>query len=146
MLDHMHREGPGWDVLHFSGHGLASRLVLECEDGSPDFIDATELLDLLRPARGRLKWVTLSACLSAAATVEETLRWLGLEPRRRDAGSPADEPPADRARPHARCRPRTRYHRFAACTVSLKAQPTKTLAEPRSKPTYFHLESERMRG
>ena len=38
---------------------------------------------MLRPGRGRLKWVTLSACLSAAATVAETLRWLGLEPTRR---------------------------------------------------------------
>ena len=42
---------------------------------------------MLRPGRGRLKWVTLSACLSAAATVAETLRWLGLEPTRR-----AEEP------------------------------------------------------
>ena len=40
------------------------------------------LIELLRPARRRLKWVTLSACWSDAATVAETLRWLGLEPRR----------------------------------------------------------------
>ena len=39
----------------------------------------------VRPARGRLKWVTLSACLSAVGTVEETLRWLGVEAYRAPA-------------------------------------------------------------
>ena len=35
-------------------------------------------------ASGRctLKWITLSSCLSTAATAEETLRWLGIDPRR----------------------------------------------------------------
>ena len=42
-------------------------------------ISSERLVDLLRPARARLKWVTLSACLSAAATAEETRRWLSLE-------------------------------------------------------------------
>jgi len=69
--------------LHFSGHGQAAKLVLEHADGRPDTVSAAELVKLLRPGRGRLKWVTLSACLSAAATVAETLRWLGLEPTRR---------------------------------------------------------------
>jgi hypothetical protein len=32
-LKRMLREGPGWDIVHFSGHGLASRLILENEDG-----------------------------------------------------------------------------------------------------------------
>ena len=41
-----------------------------------------DLVDLLRPTRKRLKWVTLSACLSAAATADETLRWMGLDPAR----------------------------------------------------------------
>ncbi len=76
-------EGDGWDVVHFSGHGLAARLVLEQPDGRPDTVSSAELVKLLRPGRGRLKWVTLSACSSAAATVAETLRWLGLEPTRR---------------------------------------------------------------
>lgn len=72
-------EGEGWDVLHFSGHGLAARLVLEDVDGQPDIVSSAELIELLRPARARLKWVTLSSCLSAAATIDETLRWLGLD-------------------------------------------------------------------
>jgi hypothetical protein len=29
-------EGDGWDVVHFSGHGLAGGLLLEHADGSPD--------------------------------------------------------------------------------------------------------------
>src|ERR1019366_4297524 len=49
--------------------------------GTIDLVPSNELVKLLRPARGRLKRVTLWACLSAAATVEETLRWLGVEPK-----------------------------------------------------------------
>ncbi|MCX6626177.1 MAG: CHAT domain-containing protein, partial [Candidatus Solibacter sp.] len=79
-------EGEGWDVVHFSGHGLEAHLVLEKADGTLDPVPSNDLVKLLRPARGRLKWVTLSACLSAAATVEETLAWLGVEPKR----GPAD--------------------------------------------------------
>ncbi len=75
------KEQGGWDVIHFSGHGLAAGLVLEKPDGTADLVKSEELLELLRPGRSRLKWVTLSACLSAARTVEETLRWLGLEPK-----------------------------------------------------------------
>ena len=70
-------EGEGWDVVHFSGHGLEAHLILEKLDGTVDRVPSNDLVKLLRPARGRLKWVTLSACLSAAATVEETLAWLG---------------------------------------------------------------------
>lgn len=71
--------GAGWDVIHFSGHGLPGELALEKLDGHSDHLDAQELLGLLRPARGRLKLVTLAACLSAAATVAETLRLLGIQ-------------------------------------------------------------------
>lgn len=88
------RDGPGWDVVHFSGHGLAARLILETDDGTADSVETTELIDLLRPTRKRLKWVTFSSCLSAAATVEETLRWLGLEPAR-DGNQSKDAPDED---------------------------------------------------
>ncbi|MHC4917298.1 MAG: CHAT domain-containing protein, partial [Planctomycetota bacterium] len=71
-------EGEGWDVMHFSGHGLPASLMLERPDGRHDLVTAEELEELLHPARGRLKLVTLSSCLSAAATVEETLHWLGI--------------------------------------------------------------------
>ena len=94
------KEAPGWDVVHFSGHGLASRLILEKDDGSRDDVDTADLVDLLRPTRKRLKWVTLSACLSAAATADETLRWMGLDPARLRqtedaAGDDADAAAAD---------------------------------------------------
>ena len=75
-------EGEGWDIIHFSGHGLEAHLLLETDAGQEDRVTSKDLVALLKPARGRLKWVTLSACLSAAATIEETLRWLGIEPRR----------------------------------------------------------------
>jgi tetratricopeptide (TPR) repeat protein len=71
-------QGP-WDVVHFSGHGLRGGLVLEHDDGSPDVIDTGELVGLLRPARGRLKLVTLSSCYSAAATAAATLQVLGVD-------------------------------------------------------------------
>jgi tetratricopeptide (TPR) repeat protein len=72
------RDGQGWDVVHFSGHGLADGLVLEREDGTADLVATPDLVGLLRPARQRLKLVTLSSCLSAAATAAETRRWLEL--------------------------------------------------------------------
>jgi tetratricopeptide (TPR) repeat protein len=83
-LQHVLEEGDGWDIVHFSGHGTAAHLVLERLDGARDVIPSPELVDLLRPTRRRLKWVTLSACSSADATVNETLAWLGLEPRPTD--------------------------------------------------------------
>ncbi len=86
------KEGEGWDLVHFSGHGLASQLVLEKADGTQDTVDVPALIELLKPARLRLKWVTLSACWSGAATVAETLRWLGLEPHRDDRELGAEEP------------------------------------------------------
>ncbi|MFO1432111.1 MAG: CHAT domain-containing protein [Candidatus Competibacteraceae bacterium] len=89
-LGDMLAEGDGWDLVHFSGHGQAAELVLEHPDGRPDTVSSADLVKLLRPGRGRLKWVTLSACLSAAVTVEETLRWLGLEPTRRFGESASD--------------------------------------------------------
>jgi hypothetical protein len=60
-------------------------------NGSTDEFTSEELIGLLRPGRERLKWITLSACWSAAATVEETKRWLGLEPLREEPGSEAAE-------------------------------------------------------
>lgn len=92
------KEGEGWDLVHFSGHGLASQLVLEKADGTQDTVDVPALIELLKPARRRLKWVMLSACWSGAATVAETLRWLGLEPHRdlvAEEPPPGKEPAAD---------------------------------------------------
>ncbi|MEU6795651.1 CHAT domain-containing protein [Nonomuraea wenchangensis] len=68
----------GWDILHFSGHGRAGALLLEAPDGSPDPITSGELVELLAPARPRVKVVTVSACSSAAVTAAELLRLLGV--------------------------------------------------------------------
>ena len=59
-------EGEGWDVIHFSGHGLAAGLLLEGAEGETDRVPADELIRMLRPARGRLKLLVLSACESGA--------------------------------------------------------------------------------
>lgn len=71
-------EGDGWDLIHFSGHGARALLVLEKEDGTQDPINSQDLQKLLRRTRHRVKLVTLSSCLSAAATVKETLKWLSV--------------------------------------------------------------------
>lgn len=73
------REAHGWDVLHFSGHGLEGELILEKADGTADRIDAEELTELLRPAGARLKLLTLSACYSGAADVRAARAQIGLE-------------------------------------------------------------------
>ncbi|MEU8217179.1 AAA family ATPase [Micromonospora taraxaci] len=74
LADRMARDG-GPDVLHLSGHGRHSRLLLEGPGGAPDEIDASSVVDLLRPGGGRLRLVFLSACESAAAPP----RWVDLD-------------------------------------------------------------------
>ncbi|WP_367127993.1 CHAT domain-containing protein [Saccharothrix sp. HUAS TT1] len=87
-------EYPGWDVLHVSGHGGVGALVLERADGEPDVISTAELVDLLRPARDRLKLAVLSACQSGAAEAATTLHALGLD-ELADRVAPDDRTPAD---------------------------------------------------
>ncbi|MEV1142124.1 hypothetical protein [Micromonospora sp. NPDC049799] len=74
LADRMARDG-GPDVLHLSGHGRQSGLLLEGPGGAPDEIDASSLVDLLRPGGGRLRLVFVSACESAAAPP----RWVDLD-------------------------------------------------------------------
>jgi hypothetical protein len=71
------RGGP--DLLHLSGHGGKGALLLEKPDGSPDPVPTAELIPLLAPAKSRVRLAVVSACDSAAATVAETLGWLGEE-------------------------------------------------------------------
>lgn len=71
-------DGLGWDVVHFSGHGLEGELVLEDERGEADCIKAEELLPLLRLTRDRLKLLTLSACLSGAGSLANARAQLDL--------------------------------------------------------------------
>jgi tetratricopeptide (TPR) repeat protein len=82
-------EGEGWDLIHFSGHGDKATLILEKPDGSHDPVTSQELSALLSLASGRLKLVTLSACLSAAATIQETLAWLKIEQPERSRNAQA---------------------------------------------------------
>jgi hypothetical protein len=70
--------GDGWDVLHLSGHGGAGLFVLEHADGSPDPVGVADLVEMLRPARPRVKLAVVSACESAAAATAQTLRLIGL--------------------------------------------------------------------
>ncbi|WP_269799874.1 CHAT domain-containing protein [Pseudofrankia saprophytica] len=72
-------EEDGWDLLHLSCHGTVDTLVLESDDGQPDAISTTDLIDMLRPSRHRVKLAVLSACQSAAADAAQVLRWLGLD-------------------------------------------------------------------
>jgi tetratricopeptide (TPR) repeat protein len=63
-LQQVLEEGGGWDLIHFSGPGLADGLMLERSDGSADLVSTPELVRLLRSARGRLKLVTLTSSQS----------------------------------------------------------------------------------
>lgn len=78
VLKEVLAERGGWDVIHFSGHGLPAGLVLEHADGTADLVSSDELCELLWPVREQLKLVTLSSCESAAATVAQTMQLLGL--------------------------------------------------------------------
>jgi TPR repeat protein len=74
------RDAAGWDVVHFSGHGDVGRLYLENDQGNSEELPNQELLQLLADARGRLKLVVLSSCLSATSAVSPTLVSLGAAP------------------------------------------------------------------
>jgi tetratricopeptide (TPR) repeat protein len=88
-------EYPGWDVLHVSGHGGVGALLLERDDGQPDHVSTDELVELLAPARDRLKLAVLSACLSGASEAATTLHTLGLDELAEQVtlgeGAPADQ-------------------------------------------------------
>ena len=71
-------EPEGWDIVHVSGHASPGQLLLETDEGKPDWVSAAQLADLLYAAHGRLKLVTISACSSAALAVAEQRQLLGL--------------------------------------------------------------------
>ena len=77
-LEQIADSSDGWDVLHLSGHGAGGVFALEKDDGSPDLVSVGELVELLRPARRRVKLAGVSACESAADATAQTLRLLGL--------------------------------------------------------------------
>lgn len=97
LLADVLQEAPGWDVMHFAGHGLQGELVLEHPDGTADRIDADELAELLRPAGARLKLLTLSACYSGAADLRAARAQVGIETpptREAETAQAAPAPPA----------------------------------------------------
>jgi esterase/lipase superfamily enzyme/tetratricopeptide (TPR) repeat protein len=83
-LERILAHGDGWDIVHFAAHGRAASLILETRDGRRRLVTSDEIVALLRGTRRRLRWVTLSTCLSGADVVSETRTWLGLEPERED--------------------------------------------------------------
>jgi hypothetical protein len=96
-------EDEGWDIIHISGHGAPGELLLEDAHGKPDHVTADQLADLLYLVRDRIKLVTVAACWSAALTVADQRRLLGLPVSNppdtaADGGSP-DGDPADRSAP-----------------------------------------------
>jgi tetratricopeptide (TPR) repeat protein len=96
-------EDPGWDVIHFSGHGDAGELLLERADGRLDRITTGDLTELLQPTKARLKLLMLSACYSGAADLNAARRMIGLaaEPRRAGVDVGADVPSAPAPAPAA---------------------------------------------
>ncbi|KUN77740.1 hypothetical protein AQJ66_32705 [Streptomyces bungoensis] len=93
--------GHGWDVLVLSGHGGEGVFVLENADGSRDPIGGDDLVGVLAPLRGRVKFVLAAACSSADTSADERLEALGLGSAHRSAeplrhgGAEAPEPPGD---------------------------------------------------
>jgi hypothetical protein len=87
-------EGEGWDLVHFSGHGLATELVLEGVAGARDPVPTEQVLRLLRPGRRRLKLLVLSSCDSGAAAGNEALRVgeSGADPAGAEPDGPAPLP------------------------------------------------------
>jgi tetratricopeptide (TPR) repeat protein len=92
-LEQALNDGDGWDILHFSGHGLNGVLVLEKPDGTSDTITTDELEALLDDVKGRVQLLFLSACLSGATSLSSARRALGLAamPMRDDQGMPGEE-------------------------------------------------------
>ncbi len=95
LLKAVLEESPGWDLIHFSGHGQSGELILEKPDGSMDRIAAEDLTSLLKPAGARLKLLMLSACYSGAADLRTARAQIGLanppliEPTRKTAAAPS---------------------------------------------------------
>ncbi len=93
LLAEVLEEGDGWDLIHFSGHGLPAGLMFETEDGKANLVRSDEFADLLWPARAQLKLVTLSSCESGAATAAHAMQLLGVAGAKelRESGTRADD-------------------------------------------------------
>ncbi len=100
LLGDVLAEAEGWDIIHVSGHGAPGELLLETADGKPDRVTAAGLADMLVPAREHVKLITVATCWSAAESVADQRRRLGLpvenqrtQPPDTERGSPPVPPP-----------------------------------------------------
>jgi CHAT domain len=82
------RDPEGWDIVHFSAHGVAGGLALEAPDGSLDVIGSNGLLHLVEHASPRPRLIVLSSCSSAGAEFDRSHRQLATP----DDPVPAREP------------------------------------------------------
>jgi hypothetical protein len=73
------KEGGGWDIIHFSGHGRQGELLLEDDRGGSDTIKAKDLGALLELARSRLKLLILDACYTGVGSQAAAREQVGLE-------------------------------------------------------------------
>jgi tetratricopeptide (TPR) repeat protein len=101
-------EAEGWDIIHISGHARPGELLMETAAGRPDRVTAIDLADMLDLARERVKLVTVAACWSAARTVADQRRLLGLPVPYRPAGDSPDGNPG-RGRANADHRAKSDY-------------------------------------
>jgi tetratricopeptide (TPR) repeat protein len=114
------QEEDGWDVVHFSGHGLPGSLILETPEGRPDPISSDDVAELLWQSGRRLKLVALSACLSAATSIQQTLSSLGLEEGRRDAAAPEPSDAVEQAPKAAPAVARALVDRLDCAVVAMR--------------------------
>jgi hypothetical protein len=84
-------EAEGWDIIHISGHGAPGELLLETADGMPDQVSATQLADMLFTAREHVRLITIAACWSAAESVADQRRRLGLPIKSEGNQTPGSE-------------------------------------------------------
>jgi hypothetical protein len=68
-------DGEGWDVIHFSGHGLPGALVLETPGGQSDLLTSAEVNELLWLVGQRVELVIL--WVSARPASSRLYRWRG---------------------------------------------------------------------
>ena len=59
-----------YHVVHLSGHGTPSAIILECEDGTADECSARDLAAILVASGRPLPLVTLAACYSATPSTD----------------------------------------------------------------------------
>ena len=138
LLAEIADSGDGWDVLHLSGHGGRGLFVLEHADGSPDPVNAVDLVELLHPLRRRVKLAVVSACQSAADVTAETLRLVGLEDQARQVEE-GDAAPVGPPKPEVTGVARTLVAELDCAVVAMRYPVTDEFAIAFGDLFYEHL-------